>query len=287
VIAPSEEVLDTAEGLRSVNAVLHAIGPGMHSSLGGPAGLNGDSDPPRPTNGHPQVFLDGQLRLVRFNSEASALFGFHRADVGRRITDFNHTLGYPDLDAEIQTALLSDTPRKLEVRDSDGRAWLVTALPTARGNPGGTRVELSCVDVSNLCDVQRMQGLVDGLAGHVAVLDRQGVIRLVNRAWRDFAERNGDPGVRASGPGVNYLEVCRRSARSDEHALRVRQGLQEVLEGSRAAFTSVYPCHAPDEQRWFLMHASPWDGGMCMVTHLNLTSWVDPARMRMSLGGGR
>jgi two-component system, chemotaxis family, CheB/CheR fusion protein len=71
------------------------------------------------------------------------------------------------------------------------------------------------------------------LPGTIAVLDAQGVIGFVNRAWREFAAHNGDPGMIATGPGANCLAVCRHSAPEDEHARQVLKGLLEVL------FTSV------------------------------------------------
>jgi signal transduction histidine kinase len=124
-----------------------------------------------------------------------------------------------------------------------------------------------------------LQGLIDALAGHVAVFDAQGHIRCVNQAWRAFAESNGDPACRASGPGVNYLDVCRHSAADDPHAVQALEGLQSVVTGQRQEFVCVYPCHSPDQQRWFMMHAAPLADGSCLVTHIELSHWVDPERM--------
>jgi PAS domain S-box-containing protein len=114
-----------------------------------------------------------------------------------------------------------------------------------------------------------MQSTIDALEGNVAVLDPTGTIRFVNRAWQAFAEVNGHPGERAVGPGVDYLEVCRRSARSDPSAMQALQGLTAVLDGSLPAFTCDYPCHSPQEERWFRMHAAPMSNGDILVTHYN------------------
>jgi PAS domain S-box-containing protein len=123
-----------------------------------------------------------------------------------------------------------------------------------------------------------LQTIIDALAGNVAVLGADGTIELVNQAWRDFAERNGDPEMRSCGPGTNYLEVCRRSAFSDKGAERVLHGLTALVEGSQRVFVSEYPCDAPDQQRWFRLHAAPMAGGKILVTHFNLTAWVDQTR---------
>src|SRR4051794_7262568 len=46
--------------------------------------------------------------------------------------------------------------------------------------------------------------------GHVALIDRQGVVVSVNRAWREFGLANGSPAT--TGLGMNYLDVCDRAA---------------------------------------------------------------------------
>lgn len=119
------------------------------------------------------------------------------------------------------------------------------------------------------------QEAIDALPGNIAVLDRQGVIQLVNRAWREFAEGHGDPCMIASGLGVNYLAVCRRSAQADGQAGHVLKGLLEVLQGRSDTFMAAYPCHSPHEQRWFLMMASPMASGHVQVTHLDVSHMAD------------
>ena len=116
------------------------------------------------------------------------------------------------------------------------------------------------------------QDLIDALAANVAVLGSDGVIRLVNRAWHDFGERNGQVAAQAIGPGVNYLEVCRRSAPADDSARRILQGLTAVFEGQLATFCGEYPCHSPDQQRWFRMHVTPMASGDVLVTHYEIAA---------------
>lgn len=123
-----------------------------------------------------------------------------------------------------------------------------------------------------------MQDAIDALPGHIAVLDRDGVIRFVNRAWREFAQRNGDPGMLATGPDVNYLAVCRRSAQQDEQAAQVLKGLLDVLDGRSDEFMTAYPCHSPHERRWFLVRVAPTADGHVQVTHLEVGHIADVVR---------
>lgn len=115
---------------------------------------------------------------------------------------------------------------------------------------------------------------LDGLSSHIAVVDDAGEIVLTNKAYRDFAERNGiAPG--AVSEGINYLAVCDIAQGEDsEEACAFAQGIREVLSGKRPSFELEYPCHSPDEQRWFFGHITPLTGEgprRVVVAHENIT----------------
>jgi len=91
------------------------------------------------------------------------------------------------------------------------------------------------------------QASLDALATHIAVLDNDGSIVAVNQAWRTFAEENGSASERVS-EGINYLEVCDRGG---EDAQTVANLIRSILAGNQADGCHEYPCHAPDQERWF------------------------------------
>lgn len=96
--------------------------------------------------------------------------------------------------------------------------------------------------------------VLDALTAHIAVLDEQGVIVGVNRAWRCFAEDNGGE-CGSYYVGQNYLAVCEAAASGDDAtAATLLEGLKAVLQGERESFALEYPCDAPDRQRWFVVH---------------------------------
>jgi PAS domain S-box-containing protein len=115
-----------------------------------------------------------------------------------------------------------------------------------------------------------LQAVIDALAAQAAVLNGQGEIVLVNRAWREFAEQNGATDLSHCGPGVSYIDICRRSAMLDKSAHQALHGLGEVLHGRQPAFVCEYPCDAPFEPRWFQMHAARMAFGGVLVTHTRL-----------------
>jgi len=116
--------------------------------------------------------------------------------------------------------------------------------------------------------------LLDSLEEQIAVIDREGNIVYVNRAWTTFGIENGLASG-SCGIGSNYLKVCNASGSSgDSLAREAAQGLRDVLKSKRASFYFEYPCHSPAEKRWFMMRASPLQGAsgsLFVISHHNIT----------------
>jgi diguanylate cyclase (GGDEF)-like protein/PAS domain S-box-containing protein len=118
------------------------------------------------------------------------------------------------------------------------------------------------------------QATLDSLPEHVCVIDGNGVIVAVNRAWRQFALRNGTAPARVS-EGVNYLAVCELAqGPGAEEARRLATEMRALLGGHAGTFRIEYPCHSLTEQRWFAMRANRFaDTGetLVVVAHADIT----------------
>lgn len=111
--------------------------------------------------------------------------------------------------------------------------------------------------------------VLDVLPAHLCVLGAGGEILWVNRAWREFAAENGGLPER-TGIGSNYLQACRPAEEGQgavEPEMLQREtlciftgALREVLLGRRARAEVEYPCHSPQEQRWFVVEACAMNG---------------------------
>lgn len=117
--------------------------------------------------------------------------------------------------------------------------------------------------------------VIDSLKDHVAVIDSQGQIITVNAAWRHFAASNGAMESTQTGLGLNYLDICARSstASDDDIALQTLTGVKSVLAGTQPELTLTYPCHSPDEERWFELRALPLHGTQqgVLLIHQNIS----------------
>ena len=118
-------------------------------------------------------------------------------------------------------------------------------------------------------------GILNSLTSQIAVLDAQGIIIAVNSAWRQFGEDNGLPESSRNMLGFNYLDACTNALNpsgDDDGGIAAKLGISAVLAGEQKLFQSEYPCHAPDEKRWFRMSAYPLqDACGVVVSHENIT----------------
>lgn len=113
------------------------------------------------------------------------------------------------------------------------------------------------------------------LEDQIAVIDQAGNILEVNLAWQNFGVENGLPSGYAC-VGHNYLEaVSDAFAAGDALADEALQGIADVLAGKLEFFRLEYPCHSPDEKRWFTMRVTALhgdeSGDLFVVSHHNVT----------------
>ncbi|MCA2001642.1 MAG: PAS domain S-box protein, partial [Chloroflexi bacterium] len=120
-----------------------------------------------------------------------------------------------------------------------------------------------------------LQNVQDSLAAHIAILDGLGNIVQVNAAWKEFGRKNGLTHPDAC-VGMNYLEVCDKAAQTgEEGAAEAAAAIRQALNGERESAWFEYPCHAPNEKRWytarissFYNHGQRW----AVVSHENITA---------------
>jgi len=96
----------------------------------------------------------------------------------------------------------------------------------------------------------------------------------VNKAWEDFAKLNGVTALQRTSGGSNYFEVCKKAiAAGDAIAGLALDGIRSVLENKNESFELEYPCHSPNEQRWFVLHVTHFgsDGSKIVTSHENIT----------------
>ena len=116
--------------------------------------------------------------------------------------------------------------------------------------------------------------VLDSITEHIVVIDPKGQILFVNQRWNTFGNNNACL-IGENWKGVNYLEECdKAAAMGDDFGTQVATGIREVIHGRKQSFYFEYPCHSPEERRWFMMRVTPFrnNGTPCFViSHQNIT----------------
>ncbi len=130
-----------------------------------------------------------------------------------------------------------------------------------------------------------VQSVLASLPSHTAVVDGEGVITAVNDAWVRFwrAHRAYDfPPEHLAPPGPDptvgtpYVEVCAGSysdvTAEPDPAETIAEGLHDVLDGRRTAFTTDFALDVAGGTRWFQAQFVPLRGRPgAVVSHHDIT----------------
>lgn len=116
--------------------------------------------------------------------------------------------------------------------------------------------------------------VLDSITEHIVVINEAGDIQFVNKSWSTFGKDNeciiGDDWV-----GVNYINECDKASElGDEFAAQAGAGIRKVIKNSKSNFYLEYPCHSPDEQRWFMMRVTPFEvtgQNFFVISHQDIT----------------
>ncbi|MDZ4668820.1 MAG: PAS domain-containing sensor histidine kinase [bacterium] len=116
--------------------------------------------------------------------------------------------------------------------------------------------------------------ILSSLNSHIAVIGSNGGVLMVNKAWDDFAKENGEARNNRVSIGSNYFDVCKKSIlRGDLYAEAAMEGIKSVFNKENVNFELEYPCHSPDEKRWFILKVTPFEGEAqkVVIAHLDVT----------------
>lgn len=118
------------------------------------------------------------------------------------------------------------------------------------------------------------QVALDSISAHVAILDDTGQILETNRAWKEFGEVNGIE-IESSCVGLNYLDTCDQvSGEGHTEVTVIAAGIRQVINGEIEEFFVNYPCHSPEEQRWFALRVVRFrdpEANKVIMSHENIT----------------
>ncbi|HUJ63442.1 MAG TPA: chemotaxis protein CheB [Kofleriaceae bacterium] len=191
LVASNEELQSTNEELHSVNEELYTVNAEYQQKIAELKELNSDMAHLLEGTDVGTVFLDRELRIRRFTARIARVFHFQNHDVGRRISDFSHSIERPQLMDDIENALRAGTSFEDEVRDSAGTPYFLRILPYrtlqranhAEGPING--VVLTLTDVTALdrarTRIEQLSTIVEWSEDGILGLELDGTITTWNR----------------------------------------------------------------------------------------------------------
>jgi PAS domain S-box-containing protein len=236
------------------------------------------------------IVMDDQRNIAIFNEGAERIFHYNASEVIGQPLD----ILLPPSASEIHSAHVRkfvgmretsrDMNNRMEIsgRRRDGSVFPAKASILKINEDGKTFFGAILHDITENREAERKvvesanfaNAIFNSLSAEIAVVDAQGAIVSVNGAWQEFADRNNADEKVRKPVGVNYLEVCEKSALSgDESAKEALDGIREVLSGAKNYFTMEYPCHTTVNLRWFVMRVLPLKdrSGRVIITHQDVT----------------
>jgi PAS domain S-box-containing protein len=208
----AEELETSKEELQSVNEELVTVNQELKDKVAELSRANSDLNNLMTATDLATIFLDRQLRLVRFTPRVQETFNLLPADIGRPISDITHKLRYETLIADAAEVLRRLSVIEREVDVEDGRTFLARMSPYRTLDDRISGVVVTLIDVTRVKAVEaelretegRLLRMVNVARVGVLTLNENGTILHVNDAlikmlgyereewerrtftWRDF-----------------------------------------------------------------------------------------------------
>jgi len=126
----NEELETSKEELQSVNEELTTVNNELQTKVADLSRSEIDMNNLLSGTGIATVFVDHQLRLLRFTPTATQIINLIRSDIGRPVAHtVTNLIGYTTLTADIKAVLTTLTPREAELQTAVGRWFKMRIQP--------------------------------------------------------------------------------------------------------------------------------------------------------------
>jgi len=192
----NEEMETSKEELQSVNEELATVNAELQSKVIDLSRANNDMNNLLAGTGIATVFVDHQLRILRFTPAASGIINLIAGDVGRPVAHIvTNLVDYTRLVADVQSVLDSLVPREVEVMSHDDRSYTMRIQPYRTQENVIEGAVISFIDVTEMVktrddlrranDLRRLAIVVRDAHDAITVQDLNGRIL----AWNPGAVR--------------------------------------------------------------------------------------------------
>jgi two-component system, chemotaxis family, CheB/CheR fusion protein len=224
----NEELETSKEELQSMNEELNTVNGELQSKVMDLARANNDMNNLLAGTGVGTVFLDAQIRIVRFTPGASQVINLIPADIGRPLAHMvTNLVNYDRLVPDARAVLETLSPLEAEVKTKEGIWYLLRIRPYRTLDNVIEGIVLTFVDITarkrSEDELRRMAVIIQDSNDAITVQDLHGRIL----AWNRGAQRMYG-WSEAQAVGMNIMESVPESKRAEieDFMRRLRAGEQ-------------------------------------------------------------
>ena len=192
--ATTEELETGKEELQSINEELITVNQELKNKVDEATRINDDLQNFIASTEIAVLFVDRELRLMRYTPFARDIFNVIHSDIGRPLLDITSKLENVDLEADISDVLQTLRPVEREVISSSGRWYLMRVLPYRTTDDRIFGAVLTFIDISQRKQAEDdflhnrtwLRLVVDSVEDYaIMTLDAEGRIK----SWNTGAEK--------------------------------------------------------------------------------------------------
>ena len=187
--ATTEELETGKEELQSINEELVTVNQELKNKVDETTRISEDLQNFITATQIASVFVDRELRLMRYTPFARDVFNVIPSDIGRPLLDITHRLEDFDLERAIQDMFETLQIAEYEARSTDGRSYMVRVLPYRTNDDRIRGGVLTFIDISGRKQAETSERrteawsklVVDNVTGYaITIIDPDGMIRSWN-----------------------------------------------------------------------------------------------------------
>ncbi len=144
----TEEMETGREELQSINEEVITINNELKGKVEELGRSNSDLENLMASTRIATIFLDRDLRIKLFTPSSKELFSLIPSDQGRPLSDLNLNLDYPAIKEDAMSVLENLTMVEREVKDKQGKWFLVRMSPYRTAEDKTAGVVISCIDIT-------------------------------------------------------------------------------------------------------------------------------------------
>ncbi|HEY3740547.1 MAG TPA: chemotaxis protein CheB [Bryobacteraceae bacterium] len=237
-----EELETSKEELQSINEELQTVNQENRHKVEELAQLSSDLSNLLVATDIATLFLDRNLRILRFTPKLGEIFNIRQTDRGRPISDLTHHLGYKELRSDAETVLNNLTPLEREVKDEGGRWYLTRVLPYRSTDDRIEGIVITFIDVTTRKDAETaLRTLLEGIPQLVWRSADGGDWTWVSPQWSEFTGLSAE---RSRGTGwLQAIHPADRSRTMEAWKAAGERGMLDVQHRIRREADGAYCWH--------------------------------------------